>query len=129
MGANRSQRRRQEREQIREWNRLGNKERVLSLERNGITQKDLDKSYKDGYNSGYMDASEKFFRNIYAACAGELIDAGNNRDDVISFLRGVDHRFSVMYDDEEEIRKVYDAIGVRINVDKNDIERFREVVK
>ena len=50
MGAmNRQQRRRQEREQIRAWKEQGHYGQVLSLQRNGITEKDLDKAYKDGY--------------------------------------------------------------------------------
>ena len=129
MGAmNRQQRRRQEREQIRAWKEQGHYGQVLSLQRNGITEKDLDKAYKDGYTEGYMYSSENFFKCMYAAIAKELIDAGNPNDDVINFVKGVDHRFAVMYDADEEINDVYESVGVRFNVDRNDIERI-EVVK
>ena len=90
---------------------------------NGITPKDLDKYYKNGYEEGYLTASEAFFRKMYAAIAKELLEAGNDRDDVISFVQGVDHRFSVMFDAEEEIDDVYNEIGVRFNIDKNAIDR------
>ena len=61
---------------------------------------------------------------MYAAIAKELLAAGNDRDEVVSFVKGVDHRFAVMFDAEEEIDDVYNEIGVRFNVDRNDIERI-----
>ena len=63
-------------------------------------------------------------RKMYAAIAKELLAAGNDREEVVSFVKGVDHRFAVMYDAEEEIDDVYDEIGVRFNVDRNAIERL-----
>ena len=55
MGAvNRQQRRKQERDQIRAWKDQGRYGQVLSLQRNGITQKDLDSAYNDGYKEGYL---------------------------------------------------------------------------
>ena len=58
-----------------------------------------------------------------------MIEAGNGTADIISFLHGVDHRFTVMFDADEEINDVYDQIGVRINVEKDAIDRVNEVVK
>ena len=127
LGANRTQRRKQERELIRNWKEKGRYNQVLSLQRNGITQKDLDKAYNDGYQEGYMYASECFLKKIYAACAKELIDAGNTNDSVVSFIRGVDHRFTVMFDADDEIDDVYKLIGVRFNIDRHAIERVEEV--
>ena len=125
MGAvNRQQRRKQEREQIREWKDQGRYGQVLSLQRNGITQKDLDAAYNDGYKEGYLFSAEAFMKRMYAAIAMELIEAGNPKDDVISFMHGVDHRFSVIFDADEEIDKVYDNIGVRFVIDRNAIERI-----
>lgn len=127
MGANRAMRRKQERDQIRAWKNAGQLEQVLSLQRNGITENDLNKAYKDGYNEGYMYAAEGFMRKMYAAMAKELIDAGNSRDDVISFVRGVDHRFAVMFDADEEIEDVYNLIGVHFNIDRTAIDRVQEI--
>lgn len=125
MGAvNRQQRRKQERDQIREWKDQGRYCQVLSLQRNGITQKDLDAAYNDGYKEGYLFSAEAFMKRMYAAIAMELIEAGNPKDDVISFMHGVDHRFSVIFDADEEIDKVYDNIGVRFVIDRNAIERI-----
>lgn len=125
MGAvNRQQRRKQERDQIREWKDQGRYGQVLSLQRNGITQKDLDSAYNDGYKEGYLFSAEAFMKRMYAAIAMELIEAGNPKDDVISFMHGVEHRFSVIFDADEEIDKVYDNIGVRFVIERNAIERI-----
>ena len=121
---NRQQRRKQERDQIRAWKDQGRYGQVLSLQRNGITQKDLDAAYNDGYKEGYLFSAEAFMKRMYAAIAMELIEAGNQKDDVISFMHGVDHRFSVIFDADEEIDKVYDNIGVRFVIDRNAIERI-----
>ena len=129
MGAvNRQQRRKQERDQIRAWKDQGRYGQVLSLQRNGITEKDLDQSYNDGYREGYLFASECFMKRMYAAIAQELIEAGNPKDDVITFLHGVDHRFSVIFDADDEIDRIYDAIGVKFIIDRNAINRV-EVTK
>ena len=125
---NRQQRRKQEREQIRAWKDQGRYGQVLSLQRNGITQKDLDSAYNDGYRNGYLFSAEAFMKRMYAAMAMELIEAGNPKDDVISFVKGVDHRFSVIFDEDEEIDRVYDSIGIRFIIDRNAIDRV-EVTK
>ena len=129
MGANRAQRRRQEREQVREWRKKSEMEQVASLQRNGILTKDLDKAREDGYRDGYMYASEGFMRKMYAAMAQELLDAGNTKDEVVQFVKAVDHRFAVMFDAEDEITKVYERIGVWFNVDRNAINRIEEVAE
>lgn len=120
-------RRQIEREQVREWKRQGQIEQMRSLQRNGITEKDLDKAYKNGYENGYEYASEAFMKKMYAAIAKELISAGNPTDDVISFLHNVDHRFAVMFDADEEIDSVFEQIGVRFVVDRNALNRVEEV--
>ena len=123
-GMNRAQRRQQERQQIKEWRNSGKINQVLSIQRNGLTSADLDKAYKDGYTEGYMYASEAFLRKIYAAVAKELIDAGKQTDEIVEFVKNVDHRFAVMFDAEEEIADVYEQIGVTFNVDRNALNRI-----
>ena len=124
MGLNRQMRRQQAREQMRNWVRDGTAERVRKLSVNGITADDLTAYHKKGYEEGYLYASECFLKKIYAAIAKELLDAGNSRDEVVSFVKEVDHRFAVMFDADEEIEDVYNEIGVRFNVDRNAIERI-----
>ena len=123
MGTNRAMRRQQERNQIREWKQQGRYGQVMSLQRNGIQEKDLDRSYKNGYDDGYKFASTAFFKLMYAAIAKELHEAGNGTDEIIDFLHNVDHRVAVMFDADEEIDSVFDLIGVRMNVDINAIDR------
>ena len=129
MGANRQIRRQQEKQRRKEWLQNGQAEKVRHLQQNGITQKDLDDAYNDGYKKGYEFAGSAFFRQMYAAIAKEMHDAGNSKEDILSFLHGVDHRFAVMFDADDEINDVFDLIGVRINVyNKNSIDRISEVV-
>ena len=123
MGANRALRRKQTKDKMHEWVRSGEAEKVRILSVNGITPKDLDKYYKNGYEEGYLTATEAFLKKMYAAIAKELITAGNDRDEVVSFVKSVDQRFAIMYDADEEIEDVYDEIGVRFNIDRNAIER------
>lgn len=124
MGVNRQFRRQEQRQKMREWVRDGTAERVRKLSANGITPDDFEKVRKDSYQEGFMYASELFLKTMYAAIAKELIQAGNDREEVVSFVKGVDHRFATMYDADEEINDVYDEIGVRFNVDRNAIERI-----
>lgn len=109
---------------MQEWVRDGTAERVRKMSQGGITPAELEEYHKKGYEEGYLFASEAFLRKMYAAIAKELLSAGNDREEVVSFVKGVDHRFAVMYDAEEEIDDVYDEIGVRFNVDRNAIERL-----
>ena len=124
MGVNRQFRRQEQRQKMREWVRDGTAERVRKLSSNGITPDDYEKVRKDSYQEGFMYASELFLKTMYAAIAKELIQAGNDREEVVSFVKGVDHRFATMYDADEEINDVYNEIGVRFNVDRNAIERI-----
>lgn len=127
MGLNRQMRRQQERQAMRNWRKSSDHDRISALQRNGITVQELDKSYEDGYREGYGYASEAFMKLMYAAIAQELDEAGNDRDEIVSFLHGVDHRFAVMYDADDEIQDVYDRIGIRLNIDRNAIDRIEEV--
>ena len=112
---------------MKEWVRDGTAERVRKLSQNGITQQDLNDAHKKGYEEGYLFASEAFFKQMYAAIAKELIDAGNDKEEILSFLHSVDRRFAVIFDADDEIQDVFDAIGVRINVLKS-FDRINEVI-
>lgn len=127
MGANRAMRRREQRESMREWVRTGDAERVRILSKGGITPKDMTEAHKRGYEEGYMFAATNFFKQMYAAIAKEMLAAGNDKDDVVSFLQLVDDRFSTIFDADEEIDEIYDMIGVRLQVAKHDINRVEVV--
>ncbi|MBP5442244.1 MAG: hypothetical protein J6Y60_03305 [Treponema sp.] len=121
MGVNRAMRRRQEREQLREWQRTGQAEKVRRISANGLGQKDLDDAYNDGYRKGYYAASKGFFKQMYAAISKTLYTAGNKPDDIINFLKDVDQRFAVMFDADDEIADVFNLIGVTINVERENV--------
>ena len=127
MGANRAIRRQQERNQIREWKSQGRYNQVMSLQRNGIQEKDLDTAFKNGYDEGYKYASTAFFRLMYAAIAKELYESENGADEIITFLQNVDHRVAVMFDADEAIEEIFNLIGVRMNVEINAIDRIEVV--
>ena len=129
MGANRAQRRRQEREQMRNWMRMDKADQVLALQKNGITTEYLDQVREEGYRDGYMYASEKFLRKMYAAIAQVLLEAGNSNEDIITFVKETDHKFAVMFDAEDEIQRVYEQTGLYFNVDRNALNRVQEVRK
>ena len=129
MGANRAQRRRQEREQMRDWMRMDKADQVLALQKNGITTEYLDQVREEGYRDGYMYASEKFLRKMYAAIAQVLLEAGNSNEDIITFVKETDHKFAVMFDAEDEIQRVYEQTGLYFNVDRNALNRVQEVRK
>ena len=128
MSMNRAMRRKQVRTQMQEWARANESERVRRLTQNGITQKDLDDWHKKGYEEGYLFASTNFFKQMYAAITKELLDQGNSRDEIVLFLHAVDRRFSVIFDADDEIDEIYDQIGVRINVAKDNFDRISEVL-
>lgn len=126
-GINRAMRRREEREQFKKMRSDSNYNWMLSLQKNGITAQDLDKAYKNGYDDGFLYSAEAFMKKMYAAIAKELIEAGNPTDDVITFVKNVDHRFAIMFDSDDEIDEVYNLIGVRFVIDRNAINRVEEV--
>jgi len=127
LGANRAIRRQQERNQIREWKSQGRYNQVMSLQRNGIKEKDLDTAFKNGYEEGYKYASTAFFRLMYAAIAKELYESENGADEIITFLQNVDHRVAVMFDADEAIEEIFNLIGVRMNVEINAIDRIEVI--
>ena len=126
MGANRAMRRKQVREQMHEWVRQGKAEQVRRLTQNGITQKDLDECYDKGHADGFKAGTDKTLRTVYAGVVLELLDAGNTREEAISFLKGLDNRLIVSIDSGEDVEEVFDKTGVRLML-KDDFDRVREV--
>lgn len=118
---NRQMRRKQQREEMRNWVRDGTAERVRKLSQNGLTTKDLEDYHKRGYEEGYKYASTAFMKKMYAAMAQELIEAGNGKEEIYMFIHNVDQRFAVMFDADDEIDAVFDAIGVRMNLQPDGI--------
>ena len=92
-----------------------------------VTIVDVYEARKNGYTEGYMFAAKNFFKQMYAAIALELLDAGNEKDDILTFLHNVDSRVSVMFDADDEVQAVFDRIGVRIAVEPDAMNRIEVV--
>lgn len=126
MGANRAMRRKQVRDQMREWTHMGKQEQVQRLVRNGITQKDLDDCYNKGHEEGYKQGTDKTLKIVYAGVVLEMLANGNSKEEAISFLRNLDNRLIVSIDAGEDIEEVFEKTGVRLML-KEDFDRVREV--
>ena len=127
MSLNRQMRRQQTRQKMQEWVRDGTAEKVRKLSVNGLTVKDVEDAHKKGYEEGYLYASSAFLKKMYAAMAKELLAAGNEREEIYSFIHNVDHRFAVMFDADEEVEDVFNEIGVRMNLEPNAINTIEVI--
>lgn len=126
MGANRAMRRKQVREQMHEWVRMGKTEQMQRLTQNGITQKDLDECYDKGHKDGFKIGTDKTLRTVYAGVVLQLLDEGNTEDEAISFLRSLDERLIRSIDAGEDIEEVFQRTGVRLML-KEDFDRIEVV--
>lgn len=127
MGANRAMRRKQVRDQIKEWVQTGRIEQVQRLTQNGITQKDLDECYERGYTEGYKAGTDKTLRTVYAGVVLQLLETGASNDSAIAFLRDLDNRLIVSIDAGEDIEEVFEKTGVKLML-KEDFDRVKEVL-
>ena len=128
MGANRAMRRRQTREQMHDWIKKGQMEQARILTQNGISQKDLDESYDTGYTNGFKAGTDRAMKVIYSGIVCCLLDAGNDKDEAISFLKSVDERLLTPIDADEDIEEVLNRTGIRLML-KEDFDRVREVAQ
>jgi len=128
MGANRAMRRKQVREQMHEWVRMGKTDQMQRLTQNGITQKDLDECYDKGHAEGFKSGTDKTLRTVYAGIVLEMLDAGNSRDEALSFLKNVDNRLITSIDAGEDIEEVFEKTGVKLML-KEDFDRVKEIAQ
>lgn len=122
MGANRAMRRREQRE----WMNKTPNEQQIHLIRNGITQKDLDEMYNKGYHDGYVKSGDEVVMAIYASIAKVLMDAGNTKDDLYSFLTDVDRYVVSSLSGADDIREVMNEYGLKLHF-KNTLDRVEVV--
>lgn len=125
MGANRALRRKQARDQMHEWVRMGDGDRVRRLTQQGISQADLDESYKKGHEDGYKAGTDRTLRTVYAGVVLELLDNGYTNKNAINFLRNLDNRLIVSISEKEDIEEVFEKTGVKLYL-KEDFERVQE---
>ena len=126
MGLNRAMRRQQERQTMREWVRMPEKDRMVQMARNGITADYADAEFKRGHKAGYEEGANKALKMVYAACVLELLDAGNSREEALTFLKDVDNRVLVSIDADEDITEVFEKTGVWLEL-SNKSNRVQEV--
>jgi len=120
---NRAMRRKQVREQMHEWVRMGKADQVRRLTQNGISQKDLDECYEKGHKDGFKSGTDKTLRTVYAGVVLQLLEEGNTEDEAISFLRNLDERLIRSIDAGEDIEEVFEKTGVRLML-KEDFDRI-----
>ena len=126
MGLNRAMRRKQVREQMHDWVRMGEMDKVRTLSKNGITRDDLNESYRKGHEDGYKACTDKTLRTVYAGVVLLMLDTGADEATAISFLRDLDNRLITSISDGEDIEEVFDRTGVRLML-KEDFDRVKEV--
>ena len=126
MSLNRQMRRQQERQTMRDWMRMPEKDRMVRMAKNGITSEYADGEYKRGVKDGFQQGANQALKVVYAACVLEMLDAGNSKDEALSFLKSVDYRAITSIDEKEDIDEVYRRIGVRLEL-KEDLDRIQEV--
>lgn len=126
MGANRAMRRKQVREQMHEWVRMGKTEQMQRLTQQGISQKDLDECYEKGCKDGFKSGTDKTLRTVYAGVVLELLDNGNTEDEAIGFLKALDERLIRSIDAGEDIEEVFQRTGVKLML-KEDFDRIEVV--
>ena len=126
MSLNRQLRRQQERQAMRDWVRMDDRQRAVQLAKNGITKEYADSEYNRGHVAGFENGSHRTLMVVYAACVLELLDAGNSRDEALSFLKAVDNRVLTSIDAEEDITEVFNRTGVHFEF-KDKFDRVREV--
>ena len=126
MGLNRAMRRKQVREQMHDWVRMGEMDKVRTLSKNGITRDDLNESYRKGHEDGYKAGTDKTLRTVYAGVVLLMLDTGADEATAISFLRDLDNRLITSISDGEDIEEVFVRTGVRLML-KEDFDRVKEV--
>ena len=126
MGLNRQMRRQQERQTMKEWVRSPERVRMTKLAQNGITSEYADSEYQRGIKDGFRQGANRALKVVYAACVMELLDAGNSKEEALSFLKAVDNRALVSIDEKEDIEEVFNRTGVRLEL-KEDFDRVQEV--
>ena len=125
---NRAQRRNAEKQQIRQWMRSSDKDRMMVMMQNGITPAYAEGEFNRGHKIGYEAGSERTLKMAYAALVQVLLDNGNDRDTALGVLREVDWKLQASIDADEDILDLLERTGVYLDM-KGSVDRVREVAK
>ena len=126
MSMNREQRRKAQKQQLREWMHSPERDRMLALTQNGITPAYAEQEYARGHKDGYEAGAERTLKMAYAALVLVLLDNGNDRDTAIGVLREVDWKLQASIDADEDILEVFDRTGIYLQM-KGAVDRVQEV--
>lgn len=111
------------------WERMSTEQRLASLYKNGITEKDISRAKQEGYDKGSKDALDYSALVCYAAAAQairKLEKYGRRR--MNRFLRELDDCVMQTLDREEAIEQLQKLAGVRFLPDGTfGVDRFEEV--
>lgn len=101
--------------EMKEYFSLSKDEQNISLVRNGITKKDLDKEYETGFRDGYKAAGNETIKTIYVGCSKVLADAGNSKDDVYDFLKALDEFVLASISAGDDLHQLLDDYGIELD--------------
>lgn len=123
---NRGQRRALQRTQPKQLKGKSQAQILNSLIKNGLTPEDLEKSYREGFDAGFMAASPEITKTAYAAMALALRDDFKfGRTRIIRVLSSVNDNIMLHLDSTDAIDKVYRDIGISLNL-KDPLEPVKE---
>ena len=110
-----------------EYTKLTREQRMDALVKNGITPKDLEKNFVDGYEIGYKNGCESSIKTIYAAICLALNDKkyGFGRKRCADVLRAVDNHVTYSITSADAANEVWERMKLRLEFD-DPIERILE---
>lgn len=109
-----------------EYKSMTKDQMIDALCKNGITPKDLEKSYADGYNAGFSEACPATFETIYAAVCLVLNEKhGFGRKRCMNTLNAIDQCVTEQLSSKEAIDAVYERMGLYLDFGE-PFDRVRE---
>lgn len=104
------------------------KEKVLGLIRNGITEKDLDDAYHDGFNMGFKASAISMMKTCMAGVAAALKDTTDlSNDDIGIVLKELNDKMLWACEHQELVDETLEKTGMEIVFDDGifEIKRHR----
>lgn len=97
---------------------LSEQKKLERLFQNGITAKDLEEEYHNGFNKGYSLGRDNTLKMCYAALTLALKEATQlDRDGIINILRLTDSKITYALENEELMDEVFRDLGIVMQFD------------
>ena len=110
-----------------EYKSMTKDQKMDALCKNGITPKDLEKAFAEGYNAGFSEACPATFETIYAAVCMVLNEKHKfGRKRCIDVLNAIDQFVMESLTSKEAIDAVYKRMGLYIDFG-DAFERVKEM--